>query len=61
RYIEGRQDERWRHRRETTSPFTEIWERVDSAVSEVIDSTTFAALIRDWAEKGCRFVPNWDI
>ncbi|MGI8992543.1 MAG: RrF2 family transcriptional regulator [Bryobacteraceae bacterium] len=61
RYIEGRQDERWRHRRETTSPFTEIWERVDRAVSEVIDSTTFAVLIRDWAEKGSRFVPNWDI
>lgn len=61
RYVEGRQDEKWRNRRETASPFSEIWERVDHAISDVIDSTTFASLIRQWAEKRTQFVPNWDI
>lgn len=61
RYVEGRHDEKWRQRRETASPFSEIWERVDQAISDVIDSTTFAALIRQWADKRTQFVPNWDI
>ena len=61
RYIEGRQEEKSRHRRETPSPFNEIRERVDCAISQVIDTMTFAALIREWEEKHSRFVPNWDI
>src|ERR1700761_6325672 len=32
-------------------PFAEIWTRVDSAVSEVLDQTTFAGLARNWQEK----------
>src|SRR4030088_196169 len=55
RYIEGRQDEKWRNRRETASPFSEIWERVDVAISDVVDTTTFGALTREWADKHSRF------
>ena len=42
-------------------PFTEIWQRVDSAVSEVLDQTTFGDLARSWQEKSSRYVPTWDI
>ena len=39
----------------------ELWERVDAAVSGVIDHTTFAELVRDWDERQTRYVPNWEI
>ncbi len=42
-------------------PFTAIWHRVDSAVSEVLDQTTFAELARLWHEKRTQYVPNWEI
>ena len=42
-------------------PFSDIWRRVDAAVSDVLDRTTFAELARQWQEKHTRYVPNWDI
>ena len=42
-------------------PFFEIWSRVDSAVSDVLDQTTFADLARFWQERHSQYVPNWDI
>ncbi|HZS53248.1 MAG TPA: Rrf2 family transcriptional regulator [Bryobacteraceae bacterium] len=42
-------------------PFAEIWQQVDSAVSAVLDETTFAELARTWQEKHTQFIPNWDI
>ena len=42
-------------------PFAEIWQRVDTAVSEVVDQTTFGELARTWQEKHAHYVPNWDI
>lgn len=42
-------------------PFSDIWVRVDSAVSDVLDQTSFAALARTWQEKHTRYVPNWEI
>jgi Rrf2 family transcriptional regulator, cysteine metabolism repressor len=42
-------------------PFTEIWDRVDSAISAVLDQTTFADLARKWQSKNTRYVPNWEI
>lgn len=61
RFIEGPQDARAAARRKPDSPFADMWRRVDSAVSEVLDKTTFADLYRAWIEKTTRFVPNWDI
>ena len=61
RFVEGRQDEKVRQRNRQESPFTEIWKRIDRAVADVLDSMTFAALVRDWAEKRAKFVPNWEI
>jgi Rrf2 family protein len=48
-------------RNSNDDPFAEIWHRVDSAVSAVLDETTFAELARNWQEKQTKFVPNWDI
>jgi Rrf2 family cysteine metabolism transcriptional repressor len=42
-------------------PFSEIWTRVDSAVSDVLDQTTFGSLARRWQEKHTQYIPNWDI
>jgi Rrf2 family protein len=61
RFIEGGQQGRSRARRRAASPFSDLWERMDHAVSEVVDRTTLAELHRAWAEKNARFVPNWEI
>lgn len=42
-------------------PFADVWHRVDSAISDVLDRTTFAELARDWQEKSTQYIPNWDI
>ena len=61
RFIEGPRDERSRVRRQTDSPFSDMWKRVNSAVSDVLDQTSFADVQRAWKEKRARFVPNWEI
>lgn len=42
-------------------PLGDFWNKVDSAVSSVIDRTTFAELAREWRERQSRYVPNWEI
>jgi Rrf2 family cysteine metabolism transcriptional repressor len=42
-------------------PFTEVWRRVDEAVSGVLDQTTFGELARAWHTRQLEFVPSWDI
>jgi Rrf2 family cysteine metabolism transcriptional repressor len=46
---------------QASDPFGDIWNRVDAAVSAVLDETTFAELARDWREKNTQYVPNWEI
>jgi Rrf2 family protein len=41
--------------------FTEMWKRVDQAVSDVIDHMTFADLTTHWEERENRFVAHWEI
>jgi Rrf2 family cysteine metabolism transcriptional repressor len=60
-FVEGRQEERARLRKQANSPFSDLWERADFAIDSVLDSTTFAQLVREWTEKHSRFVPNWEI
>jgi Rrf2 family transcriptional regulator, cysteine metabolism repressor len=47
--------------RSDDDPFAEIWHRVDTAVSHVLDQTSFAELARKWQEKHTQYVPNWEI
>ena len=65
RFVEGRPDERRQERTRKQghpeSPLSNLWDRVDAAVSDILDSTTFAQLVRDWDEQHNRFVPNWEI
>ncbi len=42
-------------------PFGVIWQRVDEAVSEVLDKTSFGELARDWHSKHTQYIPNWEI
>lgn len=48
-------------RQANEDPFSEIWQRVDLAVSDVLDRTSFAELARDWQQKQTEYVPNWEI
>ncbi len=60
RYVEGGgRTARGKKRPET--PFADMWQRVDAAVSDVVDRTTFADVLRQWREKQANYVPNWDI
>ncbi|HWB85555.1 MAG TPA: Rrf2 family transcriptional regulator [Bryobacteraceae bacterium] len=61
RFVEGPQTGKKRNRQGADTPFTATWQRVDQAVSEIIDRTTFAELIREWSEKQNKYVLNWEI
>ena len=61
RFFEGGQNGKSRLKRKSDSPFEDLWQQVDAAVSGVVDRTTFADLQRIWTEKNHKFVPNWDI
>ncbi len=61
RYIEGIKAKKSARKGAATDPFCEMWQRVDTAVSDVIDHTTFADLVRGWKDSQTKYVPNWDI
>jgi Rrf2 family protein len=42
-------------------PFGPIWQRVDAAVSGVLDETSFGELARSWKAKHGKYIPNWEI
>jgi Rrf2 family protein len=48
-------------RRTKSDAFSDLWKRVDAAVSAVVDRITFAELVRRWKESQTRYVPNWEI
>jgi Rrf2 family cysteine metabolism transcriptional repressor len=60
RFVDGDKKANTRDK-QTSDPFTDTWDRVDRAVSEVIDRTSFAELGRNWRERQSRYVPNWEI
>jgi Rrf2 family protein len=59
--VEGTRGSRQRTKRKAESPFSEMWQRVDEAVSAIVDRTSFAELARAWSDKQSRYVPNWEI
>ena len=48
-------------RTDASDPFADLWKRVDTAVDSLLDSTTFAELVRRWKEAQTKYVPNWEI
>ena len=61
RYVEGPQGKSRSRRKGPATPFSDMWEQVDSAVSSVIDKTTFADLQRAWQDQQNKYVLNWEI
>ncbi len=62
RYVEGpRASLSRKGKRRSETPFSDIWIRVDDAISAIIDHTSFAELYRTWAERQSKYVPTWDI
>ena len=61
RYVEGSKSSKPARKLPTSDPFGETWKRVDQAVSDVIDQTTFAELVRNWRDQQSHYVPNWEI
>ncbi len=61
RFIEGGSEAKARGRRNPETPFTDMWHRVDTAISGILDKTTFADLMRSWAERQNKYVLNWEI
>jgi len=61
RFVEGPQQGKGRTRRRAETPFSDMWKRVDSAVAEILEKTTFAELVRTWNEKQRQYVQNWEI
>jgi Rrf2 family cysteine metabolism transcriptional repressor len=48
-------------KRSGVTAFTALWERVDGAVSAILDHTSFADLVRRWKESQGKYVANWEI
>ena len=64
RFVEGASAGRrgkMRSRHQPDEPFSDLWQRVDAAVSGILDKTTFADVLRTWAEKQNKYVLNWEI
>jgi Rrf2 family transcriptional regulator, cysteine metabolism repressor len=61
RFVDGAGHDRSRRRHKLETPFTGLWQQVDTAVSDILDKTTFADLIHSWAERQNLFVHNWEI
>jgi Rrf2 family protein len=60
-FVEGAHSGKARGRRKADTPFTDMWQQVDGAISGVIDHTTFADLVRGWRERQQQFVHTWEI
>jgi Rrf2 family protein len=61
RFVEGAQQGKNRARHKSATPFTDMWQQVDQAVSGIIDKTSFGDLLRRWQEKQNKYVLNWEI
>src|ERR1700678_2492312 len=51
RFMEGPQQGKHRPRRKGDTPFTDMWQQVDQAISGILDKTSFADLLHGWTDK----------
>ena len=61
RFVEGTHTGHQRRKRESGDPFSDLWRKVDAAVSAVVDHMTFVELTRAWQERRDKYVPSWEI
>jgi Rrf2 family transcriptional regulator, cysteine metabolism repressor len=61
RFMEGSKAAKNGSAQRKQGPFAQLWSSIDSAVSAVVDQTSFGDLTRQWRERHGTYVPNWDI
>ncbi|MBI4875912.1 MAG: Rrf2 family transcriptional regulator [Acidobacteria bacterium] len=61
RHIEGGRTPRSHGRRQSESPLSDLWARVDEAIWSVVGQTTFAELRDRWRERQSACALSWDI
>lgn len=61
RFLEGSKGKKRDSRTSRNDPFHELWGRVDDAIADILDTTSFAGLVRDWRERRSSYVPDWQI
>jgi Rrf2 family protein len=61
RFLEGSKGKKRNSRTSRNDPFHELWGRVDDAIADILDTTSFAGLVRDWRERRSSYVPDWQI
>jgi Rrf2 family transcriptional regulator, cysteine metabolism repressor len=61
RFVEGTHAGHHRRKLDRADPFSDVWRKVDAAVSTVVDHTTFAELTRAWQERRDKYIPSWEI
>jgi Rrf2 family protein len=61
RFMEGSKSAKNGAPQRKQGPFAQVWKAIDSAVSAVVDQTSFGDLARQWRERHGTYVPNWDI
>jgi len=59
RFVEGAPRKQGAAEGET--PFSQLWQDVDKRVAGIVDSVTFATIIRDWADRQRSYTPDWEI
>ena len=61
RFLEGGKGKKRAPRASRLDPFHELWTRVDDAIADILDTTSFAGLVREWRERRSSYVPDWQI
>ena len=61
RYVEGVKPKKASPKQQAADPFYVTWDRVEEAISSVLDHTTFADLAREWRDRENKYVANWEI
>ena len=61
RFVEGSRSGKAVARKRGDTAFSDMWQSIDKAVSDILDTTTFSVLAREWKEKQSAYIPNWDI
>lgn len=61
RFVEGAKSNKPARKPAAGDPFTDTWRRAELAISNVLDRTTFAELVRTFRERQTKYVPNWEI
>jgi len=60
-FIEGGKGKKPTPKQTMGDPFAETWNRVDQAISGILDRATIAEVVRSWRDKQTKYVPNWEI